>query len=299
MTESQDLTILFADISGSTRLFEQRGDVTARQLIASVLAALIDICNGQGGRVVKTIGDEIMCTFPDARAGVTAACRMHRRLAADPGFHKENLAIRIGLHHGTALIEPNDVFGDVVNTAARMVALAKREQIVGTASTLAALASSGEWRLRSLGRTRVPGKLLPMDIAEVIWQEDTADLTAVHRTQAASADEEAAAVVTLCYRGRVIELDDKSEPFTLGREAGNGITVEQEWVSRIHATIEFKRRHFVVTDRSTNGTYIKLGQDDEIWLHRDELHLRKSGSISLGRGFARNQDDIVYFQCNY
>ena len=57
MTERRALTILFADVSGSTRLFETRGDEEARRLVGSVLLALAEVAARHGGRVVKTIGD--------------------------------------------------------------------------------------------------------------------------------------------------------------------------------------------------------------------------------------------------
>ena len=161
MTDTQPATILFADVSGSTRLFEQKGDVEARRLIAMVLNALTVICNQHGGRVIKTIGDEIMCTFKTAMQGVLAACDMQRKMARDIDFVRDNLGIRIGLHHGDALFEDNDVFGDAVNVAARMASLAKREQIVTTATTMKDLQGPGI-TVRSLGRARVSGKLLPI-----------------------------------------------------------------------------------------------------------------------------------------
>ena len=129
MSQTQPLCILFADVSGSTKLFEQRGDVEARRIIAAVLDALTKVCNSHGGKVIKTIGDEIMCTFPGAMNGVIAATDMQKRVAHDMVFVRDNLGIRIGLHHGDTLVEDNDVYGDAVNTAARMASLAKREQI--------------------------------------------------------------------------------------------------------------------------------------------------------------------------
>ena len=61
--------------------------------------------------------------------------------------------------------------------------------------------------------------------------------------------------------------------------------------------IEYKRGHFVLSDRSTNGTWVKLGADDEMRLSRDEVHLRKSGTISLGKGMALNSDMLLHFDC--
>lgn len=298
MSVSRPQTIVFADVSGSTRLFEQRGDVEARRIIAAVLDALSGVVARHGGRVIKTIGDEIMCTFPAALQGVLASCDMQKRVAHDPEFVRDNVAIRIGLHHGEALDEAGDVYGDAVNTAARMAALAKREQIVTTATTLKGLTSVGAIRSRSLGRARVAGKLLPIEIVDVIWQEDTSNITTVQRAIRLDDGGDAGIRLSLRYRGRVIELTESSEPFTLGREANNSLVIEAEWVSRNHAMIECKKGHFVVSDRSTNGTYVKLGEDEELRLHRDELHLRKAGTISLGQAVALNQQDVLYFQCS-
>lgn len=299
MSQTQPLCILFADVSGSTKLFEQRGDVEARRIIAAVLDALSKVCVSHGGKVIKTIGDEIMCTLPSAMAGVLAACDMQKRVAHDLVFVRDNLGIRIGLHHGDTLVEENDVYGDAVNTAARMASLAKREQIVTTASTLKGLTSAGTIRSRSLGRARVSGKLLPIEIVDVIWQEDTSNITTVQRAIRIDDGGTTNVKLTLRYRGQVMELNENSQPFTMGRDASNSLVIDAEWVSRTHALIEFKKGYFVISDRSTNASYVKLGDDDELRLHRDEVHLRKNGAISLGQAIGLNQQDVVYFQCSY
>ena len=299
MSQTQPLCILFADVSGSTKLFEQRGDVEARRIIAAVLDALSKICVSHGGKVIKTIGDEIMCTLPGALNGVMAACDMQKRVAHDLAFVRDNLGIRIGLHHGDALVEDNDVYGDAVNTAARMASLAKREQIVTTATTLKGLTNAGSVRSRSLGRARVSGKLLPIEIVDIIWQEDTSNVTTVQRAIRIDDGGTTNVKLTLRYRGQVMELNENSQPFTIGRDATNSLVIDAEWVSRTHALIEFKKGYFVISDRSTNASYVKLGDDDELRLHRDEVHLRKSGAISLGQAIGLNQQDILYFQCSY
>jgi len=295
---SRPQAILFADVSGSTRIFETKGDVEARRLISAVLTALSDICVQHGGRVIKTIGDEIMCTLPAAMNGILASVDMQRKMARDINFVRDNLAIRIGLHFGEALDENGDVYGDAVNTAARMASLAKREQIVTTLSTTKSV--SGKMpETRSLGKARVNGKLFPIDIVDVIWQEDTSGMTMVQsaiRLQDLPGALETISKLTLRHRGKLIEIDQNSEPFMMGREGNNNLTVEADWVSRSHAQIEFKRGHFMIADRSTNATYIKLGEDNELRLHRDELHLRKSGTISMGQSGAVNTNDLIYFE---
>jgi adenylate cyclase len=295
MSQTRPQTILFADVSGSTRLFETKGDVEARRLIAAVLDALSIVCVGHGGRVIKTIGDEIMCTLPTAMAGLLAACDMQRKMSRDINFVRENLAVRIGFHHGNALDENGDVFGDAVNVAARMTSLAKREQIVSTASTVNGLTGTRLPETRSLGRARVSGKLLPIEIVDVVWQEDTSGMTMVQSAIRMGDAAPAGAKLTLRHRGKLIELTENSEPFMMGREVSNNLVVEADWVSRTHAQIEYKRGHFMITDRSTNATYVCIGQDPELRLHRDEVHLRKSGSISMGQAASANTHDLIHF----
>jgi adenylate cyclase len=294
---SDQLTIVFADVSGSTKLFETRGNLEARRLVSAVLNALAEVTQQHGGRVIKTIGDEILCTFPGPMQGMLGAIDMQKRVAQDPEFAQENLAIRIGLHHGETLIEDNDVYGDAVNTAARMASLAKREQIITTAATVKLLTNAGMLRTRSMGQARVAGKQKPIDIVDVQWQEDTSNVTMVQRAIRVEAEDEPRIRLQLRYRGKAIDLDELAPPFTLGRDPTATLVVDAEWVSRFHALIEYKRGYFVVSDRSTNGTHVKFGDDEDLRLHRDELRLRRSGAISLGQTIALNPDHLIYFQC--
>jgi hypothetical protein len=222
---------------------------------------------------------------------------MQKRIAHDPVFAKDNLAIRVGLHHGDALIEDNDVYGDAVNTAARMASLAKREQIIATASTVKMLTNAGMLRTRSVGQARVAGKQLPIDIVDVTWQDDTSNVTMVQRAIRIDVNGETRVRLQLRYRGQAMELDELAPPFTLGRDATSSLVVDAEWVSRYHALIEYKSGYYILSDRSTNGTYVKFGEDDELRLHRDEVHLRRSGVISLGQAMTLNPEHLLYFQC--
>lgn len=301
MTERTQITILFADVSGSTKLFELRGDEEARRLIGNVLAALGDIATGHGGRVVKTIGDEIMCTFPAALHGMLAATDMQRRVKNDPAFVADNIGLRIGLHHGEALVEADgDVYGDAVNTAARMAdkTLARRDQIVTTASTAAEVSGVTGVHVRALGSARVLGKLMPIDIVDVQWQEDLANVTTVQRVLRIPPEDVARMSLTLRFRGQSFRLDELSAPFGMGRDAGNELVIDAEWVSRNHALVEWKRGRFLLADRSTNGTWVREGDDEEQFVHRDEMHLRKSGTISLGQAHGGRAEDLVQYECS-
>ena len=298
MTERRALTILFADVSGSTRLFELHGDVAAREMVAGVLVALAEVAARHGGRVIKTIGDEIMCTFPGPLHGLLAATDMHRRVKGDPVFQRDNLAIRIGLHHGETLVENDDVFGDAVNTAARMAdkTLARRDQIIATASTVRGITNTTGLRVRPLGSAWVLGKQAPVEIVDVLWQEDVAHVTTVQRVMHAAEAPSDRPRLLLRLKSQVFEIDEGT-PFSIGRDPASSLVVETEWVSRNHALIEWKRGYFMLADRSTNGTWLRIGDDDEILVHRDETHLRRSGTISLGQAHEAGSTNLIFFQC--
>ena len=166
------LAILFADISGSTRLYETLGDALARQRVADCLSVLTEAIQQCGGTVIKTIGDEVMSTFPSAEVGVRAACAMQESLAERAALSKTPLTIRVGLHYGPALIEAGDVFGDVVNLAARIVGLAKANQILTSRQTVDSLPETMRTMTRHVDRAPLKGKQEETDIYEVIWRED-------------------------------------------------------------------------------------------------------------------------------
>src|SRR5689334_18180760 len=136
---SKERAILFADVSGSTALYELLGDKPAAKAIDACLGALKEVIETRGGEVVKTIGDELMVVFNSAAAACEAAREMQHRMAAWPPISGAKLAIRIGFHHGLVLEDKGDFWGDGVNTAARLAGLAKAGQILTTGATANAL----------------------------------------------------------------------------------------------------------------------------------------------------------------
>ena len=118
----QTLAVLFADVAGSTRLYEQLGDAKALSTIDQCLALVRDASAGHGGRIVKTIGDEAMVVFPTADQAVIAAGEIQLRMNELADESNVRVALRIGVHCGAAIeAQDGDVFGDSVNVAARMV----------------------------------------------------------------------------------------------------------------------------------------------------------------------------------
>ena len=289
-------TVLFADICGSTRLFEVYGDVRARQIETRVLNVLTARTSAHGGVVIKTIGDEIMSRFADAQSAVCAACEMHQALKDDLELAQLNIAIKIGLHQGPVLVEKNDVFGDAVNVAARMVSLAKADQIITNRETVGCLPAEIERMTRSLGQSRVRGKQEEMEICEVIWH-NTTSLTQM----ATGRQEELRSLLftrlVLEYRGKKQELTPSTQAFTMGRGERSSLVVDRELVSRSHADIEFRQGKFILVDHSTNGTYLLLENGARFFVRREEFTLHDRGVICLGQAVADSNPDLIHYQC--
>jgi adenylate cyclase len=104
--------------------------------------------------------------------------------------------------------------------------------------------------------------------------------------------------LTLRFKSQAFEIDELSPPFTIGRDASNSLIIETEWVSRNHAQIEWKRGYFMLSDRSTNGTWLRIAEEEETFVHRDEVRLRRSGTISIGQAHQIESQDLVGFHCS-
>ncbi len=289
------LAILFADISGSTHLYELLGDSDARKRIADCLRQLEEVVVEHGGKVVKTIGDEIMCTFPEVEPAVIAACGMqemfNESLIEETADGPIALAIRIGLHAGPTLVESADVFGDAVNVAARMVAQAKVGQIITTRSVIDQLPPLLRGNTRLIDHAPVKGKKDTFELFEVMWQQD--DVTRMSPDIIVKPARRAQLV--LRHAGETIVVDDNRPQVVLGRSKTADVTIQESLASRLHARIEYRRGKFFLVDQSTNGTYVRHDIDDA-FLRREEALLNGKGVISLGRSFAEQPQDLVEYE---
>lgn len=283
--------MLFADVSGSTKLYETAGDAAALEGISRCLAALRKATEAAGGRVVKTIGDEIMAVFPRPDAAAIAAAEMQGKIDALPEVAGTKLGVRIGFHHGPVLQRDDDIFGDTVNLASRLAEEAQKFEIITSAETAARLGPIFRRQVRTLHSIPVKGKAEEVGIAEIVWRSD-GNLTVFAGTRPGPA---ASGALRLKYRGREIVCRREDDAITFGRDTGCGLTIEDDKVSRQHCTIERRQSNFVLKDHSTNGTYVTLEGDTEILLRREELTLRKHGWIVCGQPRAEGVEAIEFF----
>lgn len=295
-TGSPKLATLFADVAGSTRLYERFGDVAAYAAIERCLQALKGVTEDFGGRTIKTIGDELMAVFPSTEAVCDAAIEMQWRVMDLPPLDDERISIRIGFHYGTAVEKDGDVFGDSVNVASRLAEVANPGQIITSAQVVECLPERLANGARRLWPVCVKGKAEPVDLFEVIWdggEGATITLTAPFELPRMPQR------MRLLYRGSQVAVDADRPVVSIGRDASNELVVDARNASRVHARLEFRRDKFVLIDLSTNGTYVLDDQNQEIRLRREEYILDSDGVISFGRSHQAGAGDCVEFYCEY
>ena len=285
------VAVLFADIAGSTKLYEVLGDATAKAMIDEALVEMTAVTARHAGRVIKTIGDEVMCVFDGADRGFIAATDMQNRIDKLPVVNGAKRRIRVGFHAGTVIEENGDVFGDTVNTAARMAGLAKGMQIITTRTTVDMLSPALRMGTRDIAALAVKGKADDLAVCEVIWQEGD-DLT---MTAPSVSLPQSQSTLTLRHAGREIVMNQSRPAVSLGRDASGDVVIADPKASRNHARIERRRDKFFLADQSTNGTFVTFSGEAELSLRREELMLRGSGIIVFGHSAAESSAETLEF----
>ena len=159
---------MFADIAGSTRLYDTLGDVAAEGIIDDCLKLLKSVTKKHNGTVIKTIGDEIMSSFSNANDAASAALEMQTTLENS----ELDVSIRVGLQYGSAIERDGDIYGDAVNVAARMAGVAKGKQIITTEYLVCELNEKLSEHARLFDTAKVKGKDEALKIYQINWEEE-------------------------------------------------------------------------------------------------------------------------------
>lgn len=295
--ENVEVGVMFADVTGSTRLYETLGDENANRIIGKVIDVMAKITEGYQGYVIKTIGDEIMCRFPSATDCVRAAIDCQEEISAGIQGETVEVSIKVGLHFGPAiLMEDGDVFGDAVNVAARMAGIAKGAQIITTQDTISLLDPDLQDMSRQFDRTNVKGKEEEIIVYQVVWEESD-DVT---RIEINTGDqEEEIKYLTIEFQGNQNRIgSDDHRTFVIGRGVQSDLMCKTRLASRTHATLEFRRGKFILTDQSSNGTFVHTDDGESIFLRRQELMLWGQGNIALGEEVSKEEPaSVIRYIC--
>jgi class 3 adenylate cyclase len=295
MAKDLEVAILFADVVGSTQLYDKFGDTKASETVAACLDVMKDATQKFNGKVIKTIGDEIMATFPTVDEAMSAAILMQTRISAD-NKQKDRIAvsIRIGCHFGPVVQEQNDIFGAAVHTANRMTSQAKSRQIVISGETVKKMSEKFKEQSRQIDVATVRGKIDEVALYELLWNPDEA--TSISPTIELSDPQRKESRVELSFRDQNIEVSDKRKSVTLGRADDNDLVIKGNLISRIHAKVEMRRGKIIVVDQSTNGTFLLNLQGEETFIRRDSADLSGEGTIGLGRAEEPGASLAIYFK---
>jgi adenylate cyclase len=297
MGKDIELAILFADVVGSTRLYELMGDLRARDMVATCIEVMRSATEQNQGTVIKTMGDEVMATFPTADAALNAAAQMQQQISTHSQLKVEGqpVAIRIGCHFGPVVLESRDVFGATVHTANRMTSQAKAGQIITTGATVERL--SPQWRaaVRQIDIAMIRGQGSEVTLYEVLWQ--TEDVTSMVPAIATLARGTRQMRLRLRCQDREILIDEARPNIAIGRAEDNDLVVKGNLISRLHARIEISRNKFVLIDQSTNGTFVQTSDGEEAFVRRDCLQIKGEGMIGLGRLPDRDSPQTIRFIC--
>jgi len=290
---------MFADVAGSSAMYENMGDDLARERISKSLNTLISITKRHAGKLVKTIGDEILVYFYDVDMAIFAAKAIQEIMEDDRSPQTIGVSIRIGAQYGSAILEDGDIYGDTVNVAARIVSMAGARQILCTKEMAfmvknVALVNN----MRPFDRLRVKGRKEPLDVYIFGWEDD-GDIT--NMATASSFTNPArhlrAQSLKLTHKGKRYKILVETISFLLGRGKDCDLYVRGDLISRHHSKIEHRRGKFIITDQSTNGTFITTQEGQEIFLRREELTLVGAGYISLGKKVNREDEDLIQYYC--
>ncbi len=291
--QTQNLAVLFADISDSTKLYSTLGDNAARAVVNACLSLITGVVERFKGRVVKTIGDEVMCVFRRADDAVVAASEMQLLLAGKrPGQY--HVQIHVGLHYGPVLVEENDIFGDTVNAAAYLTAVAAADQILTTEATERNLSPALRASVRPVFKAVLKGSTDESTVYQVVWHNDVAELTDVNMRSHRIIPGDQGSLIVAHYN-LSLRLDQLRPNITIGRGEDCDLVVHEKLASRKHVSIRLMRTHFYLVDHSLNGTFVTLDSGEEVHVLRKELLLDGSGKLTLGRSVIDGALDIIAF----
>jgi class 3 adenylate cyclase len=289
MTQILQRTVLFADLRGSTALYETLGNAEATTVVTRSVALIGQIVAGAGGVVVKTLGDGLMAVFESPVSGVAAADEMHdsldRILPPDAGSMSASrapvLKLQVGLAQGEVVEMSGDCFGDAVNVAARLLDHAGDNETLATVSVVTGQDEETRMRFRSLDKVQLRGRVEPVHVYLLEGRRFSDTAATAYGDLLPSANEpEGIRLVSLdlnrVYAGPTL-------PVVLGRSPQVTYCIDDARVSRSHARIDWHGGAFQLTDLSFNGTYVRFSNDDEIVaLRRGTCTLHGSGVLGLG-----------------
>lgn len=287
-----NVTVVFADLTGSTAMFERQGNARATETITGLTQLMGEVFAEHQGRVVKFLGDGVLALFAHSLSALEAVTDLQRilHLRSQGEFDKAPMQVRIGVATGEVLEVDGDCYGEALTLAARLSELSGAEQIWATASTVDALPSGAGPRRRRLGPIAIRGKTEPQVVYQIEWEKDLpSELLTLPGNLQDMASQAAALQATIVLSWLDVQASFVASPMPiyLGRGDDAAFAVNDPRVSRLHAKINWVNGKFVLTDLSSYGTWLRFaGSESELALRRSACVLHGDGEIAMGAPFS-------------
>ncbi|WP_199740159.1 adenylate/guanylate cyclase domain-containing protein [Acidovorax sp. FJL06] len=294
-------TVVFADISGSTSLYETLGNERATEAVTQVTQWIADTIETHGGRVVKKLGDGVLCVFGDAAGAVSATATMLRQHQERLGRWPQPLRmdIRVGVASGEVVDVDGDCYGDAVNVASRLCERAGPAEIWATETTVLLASTAPDVWYRKLGLMEIRGKAEALMLYHVEWREDEAPDSLTMQAALVSSFAPVDPIlgqIQFSWHGVDMSFTSSDAPVHVGRATHAQLCINDPRVSRLHARIDWRNSGFVLTDMSSFGTWVRFdGSDAPVRLRRDACILHGTGQIALGVPFTEPSAPAVNF----
>jgi adenylate cyclase len=264
-------TVMFLDMRDSTRLYEALGDVAAEHTLRRAVNLCARQIQAARGAVVRSTGDGLLAVFNDAAAALAAAQQIQIELL------KHNIAgMAIGVHGGPILAVKGDLYGDVVNVAARLCSLALAGEILSTTETAKDVPAAVYADVQDMDNFFVKGRREPVHVVKVHWKRSQEETARHHKEELAALQS-----LRIAAGSRSYVVGSQKVELTVGR-ADADILIPDRMVSRRHAVIKYTSGRFVLTDQSLNGTFIRYDTGQEVFARRESVDIVGAGAIGFG-----------------
>lgn len=291
-TSGGALSVLTVDVSDAEGLANGLDRQEVQYVLGRCEKRIRQTLVRHGGRVVHRAGGNLTAFFADGGEALQSAIEMQQRVAEMPRYASLPLVMRVGICSGHRIGEAHYFSGNGPNPASSLAALADPAHILLSLPRrlnvfprlLSAVDGALNWPL-SCGKRR-------LDICQIAWQGS--------HPAAAQAALSALGLeggwLDLYYRGATQRIDALRPSLSLGRQPGSGITLLDPRCSREHGSIERRFDRFFYVDHSTNGSYLVLDDQAELFVHRNEQALFGQGRIYLGAPSSAENVESIQFQ---
>ena len=296
-------TVVFADLMGSTGLYEATGNASAARTVTRLTDWMSEILTQHQGHIVKTLGDGVLATFKSSSQAIDAVVEIQRRHQKHFSGNNTSLQmpIRIGIANGEVEIVAGDCFGDPVNVAARLSDLTGGHQIWVASSVLFELEEAPDVRFRPLGPIAIRGRVEACNVTQVDWRlNELSDFLTIQgdiETLQPHGDDALGTKIELVCLDQKRVFHAFELPIQIGRSTTVEFVINDPRVSREHARIEWRNGSPALVDVSSYGSWLRFSDStSEMLLRRNDCALHGSGEIALGAPFADISVPTVSFK---